>query len=48
MSRFPAGYETELLKKLSGFEEQISIYAEELEEAVMNLQDIEDIETKAY
>ena len=42
------GYETELLKKLSGFEEQISIYAEELEEAVMNLQDIEDIETKAY
>lgn len=44
----PCGYETELLKKLSRFEEQISVHAEELEEAVMSLQDIEDIETKAY
>lgn len=41
-------YETALLKKLARLEDQIAIKADELEEAVMKLQDAEDIEEESY
>ena len=42
------GYEKGLLKKLSRLEDQIAVKTEELEDAVMKLQDAEDIETESY
>ena len=41
-------YETGLLKKLARLEDQIAIKADELEEAVMKLQDAGDIEAESY
>ena len=37
-----------MLKKLARIEEQISLRAEELKEAVLKLQDAADIEAEAY
>jgi len=41
-------YETRLVKKLVILEEQIAVKTDELEEAVMKLQDTEDVETESY
>ena len=42
------GYETKLVKKLAGLEDQIAIRTDELEKAVMKLQDAEDVEAESY
>ena len=42
-SSLSCGYETELLKKLAMLEDQIMIRSEELQEAVLEIQDIGDI-----
>ena len=42
------GYETRLMKKLAILEEQIAVKTGELEEAVMKLQDTEDVEAESY
>ena len=42
------GYETKLVKNLAGLEEQIAIKTDELEKAVMKLQDAEDVEAESY
>ena len=42
-SSLACGYETELLKKLAMLEDQIMIRSEELQEAVLEIQDIGDI-----
>ena len=41
-------YETELMKKLVRLEDQIAVKTDELEEAVMKLQDAEDVEAESY
>ena len=41
-------YETKLVKKLAGLEDQIAIRTDELEKAVMKLQDAEDVEAESY
>ncbi|WP_251387629.1 hypothetical protein [Mediterraneibacter agrestimuris] len=41
-------YEARLLKKLARLEDQIAIKAEELDDAVMRLQDAKDIEEESY
>lgn len=41
-------YETELLKKLVRLEDQIAIRTDELEEAVMKLQDAKDVTAESY
>ena len=41
-------YETELTKKLVRLEDQIAVKTDELEEAVMKLQDAEDVEAESY
>ena len=41
-------YETKLVKKLAGLEDQIAIRTDELENAVMKLQDAENVEAEAY
>ena len=41
-------YETELVKKLARLEDQIAIRTDELEEAVMKLNDAEDVEAESY
>ncbi len=42
------GYETKLVKNLARLEEQIALKADDLEEAVMKLQDTEDVATESY
>ncbi len=42
------GYETKLVKNLAGLEDQIAIRTDELENAVMKLQDAENVEAEAY
>lgn len=44
----PCSYETGLLKKLARLEEQIAVKAEELDEAVMKIQDVQAIEEQSY